>query len=484
MNMVPLILPERQERKRPIVPLGLTWLSCVGRKAFLLGILCQRGDAMPILIRGARLLDPANQVDIFADILIEGAHVAAIGYNLSTDCCGTGTTIEFESGTIIEASGRVLVPGLVDIHVHLREPGREHKETILTGCRAAAAGGYTAVCAMPNTLPTIDSVATLAYFKEKAACAPVRCYPIAAVTLRQQGRALTDAVALRAAGAVAFSDDGEPVSDALLFARALKHSHVHQAPLIAHCEDKELARGGVMHHGSRSATLSLPGIPARAEEEMVKRDLQLAAKSSSRLHIAHVSTSGSIELIREAKAMGVPITCEVTPHHLLLTHDSVEFHDANTKMNPPLRTAEDIAALKMALKDKVIDCIATDHAPHHHDEKALPYTEAPFGIVGLETALPLMISELVASGLLSLAELILLMSTNPAHILGLPRGEIIIGGLADFTLIDTTLVQTVDPARFYSLGKNTPFAGRTLCGWPVLTMVNGKIVMKDGVVYE
>ena len=428
---------------------------------------------MSTLIRGARLLDPASQVDIFADILIEGAEVVAIGYNLP-----------FECGTLIEARGQVLVPGLVDIHVHLREPGREHKETILTGCRAAAAGGYTAVCAMPNTLPALDSVATLAYFKERAASALVRCYPIAAVTLGQQGRALTDAVALRARGAVAFSDDGEPVGDAPLFASALEQSHLHQAPIIAHCEDKGLSAGGVMHYGYRSKLLSLPGIPAQAEEEMVRRDLQLAATSSGRLHIAHVSTRGSIELIREAKAMGVQVTCEVTPHHLLLTHDSVTPTDTNTKMNPPLRTAEDTAALKLALKNKVIDCIATDHAPHHHDEKALPFTEAPFGIVGLETALPLMISELVATGLLSLPELILLMSTNPAHILGLPRGKIIVGGLADFTLIDESLVRTVDPARFYSLGKNTPFAGRRLAGWPVLTMVNGKIVMRDGVVYE
>ena len=437
------------------------------------GILGQRGEAMPILIRGARLLDPANQVNVCADIVIEGPRVAAIGENLSSDGLN-----------IIEASGRVLIPGLVDIHVHLREPGREHKETILTGCRAAAAGGYTAICAMPNTLPVQDSVAALAYFATKASRALVRCYPIAAVTLGQHGQLMTDLVALKAAGAVAFSDDGEPVSNEALFAQALRQSRAHKTTIISHCEDKSLAAGGVMHHGCRSKLLSLPGIPALAEERMVERDLALAAQTSGKLHIAHVSTRGSIELIRKAKAMGVKVTCEVTPHHLLLTHDEVDPSDTNTKMNPPLRTAEDTAALKLALKDKVIDCLATDHAPHHPAEKALPYTEAPFGIVGLETALPLMMSELVLSGLLTLPELVLLMSTNPANILGLPRGELVVGGLADFMLLDETLIKTVTPDRFYSLGKNTPFAGRRLCGWPVLTMVNGKIVMRDGVVYE
>jgi len=428
---------------------------------------------MSTLIRGARLLDPANQVDFIADIIVKGSYVAAIGENLSD-----------EGVDIIEASGRVLMPGLIDIHVHLREPGREHKETIFTGCRAAAAGGYTAICAMPNTFPVQDSVDAITYFLAKARVAAVRCYPIAAVTLGQHGQLLTDIAALKAAGAVAFSDDGEPVSNAALFAEALAQSRVHKTTIISHCEDKSLAAGGVMHHGYRSQLLSLPGITALAEERMVERDLALAARTSGKLHIAHVSTRGSIELIRKAKALGVKVTCEVTPHHLLLTHDDVYPSDTNTKMNPPLRTAEDRAALRIALKDKVIDCLATDHAPHHADEKALPYTEAPFGIVGLETALPLMMSELVLSGLLTLPELVFLMSTNPANILELPRGELVVGGLADFTLLDETTIKDVNPARFYSLGKNTPFAGRKLCGWPILTMVNGKIVMRDGVVYE
>jgi len=458
------------------VPENSSWANLAflrGRKAFLLGKFGQRSEAMPILFRGARLLDPANQVDFCADIVIEGSRVAAIGHNL-----------RYDSDIIIEASGRVLMPGLVDIHVHLREPGREHKETILTGCRAAAAGGYTAVCAMPNTLPVLDSTDTLASFALQAARAPVRCYPIAALTKGQAGQQLTDTVELKAHGAVAFSDDGEPVANAALFREALERSRRYNSTIIAHCEDKSLFAHGVMHQGYRSQLLSLPGIPSAAEESMVERDLALAAVTGGRLHIAHVSTQGSIALIRQAKALGIPVTCEVTPHHLLLTHDYVEPGDTNTKMNPPLRTAEDIAALRLALKDQVIDCLATDHAPHHRDEKALPYTEAPFGIVGLETALPLMMSELVLPGLLGLPELVLLMSTNPANILGLPRGELVVGGLADFTLLDETLIQTVKPARFYSLGKNSPFAGRTLCGWPVMTMVNGNIVMKDGVVNE
>ncbi|MBT9137074.1 MAG: Dihydroorotase [Firmicutes bacterium] len=428
---------------------------------------------MDTLITGARLLDPANNVDIHADVLVSGERIVAIGYNLP-----------FVGNNCIDARDKVLIPGLVDIHVHLREPGREHKETIQSGGRAAAAGGYTAVCAMPNTWPPLDNAEILRYFANKASHAPVRCYPIATITKGQRGQELTPVLDLMAAGAVAFSDDGEPVSEAFVFREALQQSRIHHLPVIAHCEDKRLSAQGVMHEGERSALLSLKGIPAAAEESMVARDLELAKETGGRLHIAHVSTALSIQMIREAKTSGIPVTCEVTPHHLLLTDEFVTPTDTNSKMNPPLRTAQDVHALRLALKDNVIDCIATDHAPHHAAEKALPYQDAPFGIVGLETALPLLITHLVNTGVLALPELVQLMSSNPAGILNLPRGEIVPGGLADLTLVDLHAPKTVTPDNFYSLGQNTPFAGLTLWGWPVMTMVNGKIVMRDGVVYE
>jgi len=372
---------------------------------------------------------------------------------------------------------------VVDIHVHFREPGREHKETIASGCRAAAAGGFTSVCCMPNTLPPIDSVEAIEYVLNKAKQAVVECYPIAAITKGQQGQTLTEAAELKAAGAVAFSDDGEPVTNSLLLYQALLASKDHGLPIIVHCEDKQLAGKGAMHEGYRSALLGIPGIPAAAEDAMVARDLTLAEATGGRLHVAHVSTKGAITMIRQAKERGVQVTCEVTPHHLCLTHDAVSINDTNTKMNPPLRTHEDVQALRQALTDGVIDCIASDHAPHHRDEKAAAYKEAPFGIVGLETALPLMYTELVSSGLISIATLVKLMSTNPANILNLNVGELKVGGLANLTLIDTHEERKVASHKFYSLGTNTPFEGRLLQGWPVLTIAAGKIVMKDGVVH-
>ena len=427
---------------------------------------------MKTLIKGARVIDPLHGIDTVQDVMVEGGRIAQVGADLAA-----------ENAAVVMAHGMVLVPGLIDIHVHLREPGREHKETIHSGCRAAAAGGFTTVCCMPNTLPPIDSASTIDYVLAKAATVPVNCHPIAAITLGQQGATLTDARELKAAGAVAFSDDGEPVSNSRLLYEALLASKEHGRPIIVHCEDKHLAGKGAMHEGYRSTVLNIPGIPAAAEDAMVARDLTLAELSGGRLHVAHVSTKGSITLIRQAKDRGVNVTCEVTPHHLCLTHDHVNIDDANTKMNPPLRTQDDVAELRKALQDGTIDCIATDHAPHHSDEKAQGYNEAPFGIVGLETALPLMITELVLTGVISLPRLVQLMSTTPGWILGLESGEIIPQGLADLTLIDMDTPRQVDSSRFYSLGHNTPFEGKHLRGWPTMTMVSGKIVMKDGVVY-
>lgn len=427
---------------------------------------------MNILIKGAHVIDPLHGLDSVLDVLVNGNRIVQVGADLTAD-----------NAEVIMAYGKLLVPGLIDIHVHFREPGREHKETIHTGCQAAAAGGFTTVCCMPNTLPSIDSAFYVEYVLAKAATAVINCHPIAAITIGQRGEALTDVSELKAAGAIAFSDDGEPVNNSRLLYEALIASKEHGLPIVVHCEDKQLAGKGAMHEGYRSTVLNIPGIPAAAEDAMVARDLTLAELSGGRLHVAHVSTKGAITLIRQAKDRGVYVTCEVTPHHLCLTHDHVNIDDANTKMNPPLRTHEDVEALRKALQDGTIDCIATDHAPHHRDEKAQGYREAPFGIVGLETALPLMVTELVLTNVISLTRLVQLMSTNPARILDLECGEIIPQGLADLTLIDLDTTRQVDSSRFYSLGHNTPFEGKRLRGWPVMTMVGGKIVMKDGVVH-
>lgn len=440
------------------------------RKAFLH---LERSVGVKTLIRGAQVIDPRQGLNDVCDVLIDGSTIGAVGANLQSD-----------GAVVIDAHGKVLVPGLIDIHVHLREPGREHKETIRTGCQAAAAGGFTTVCCMPNTLPPIDTKETVQYVLAKADGAAARCHPIAAITVGQRGESLTNAKELKLAGAVAFSDDGEPVNNSRLLYEALLGSREHGLPIIVHCEDKHLAGKGAMHEGVRSRLLGLPGIPSAAEDAMVARDLCIAECTGGRLHVAHVSTAGAITLIRQAKERGVRVTCEVTPHHLCLTDEAVNHEDTNTKMNPPLRTARDVQALHQALQDGVIDCIATDHAPHHHDEKAQDYTSAPFGIVGLETALPLLITKLVQRNIITLDRLIELMAPNPAAILGLAGGTIAAYSPADLTLIDMKCEHTVDANAFYSLGRNTPWNGTSLQGWPVMTMVNGKIVMKDGVVSE
>lgn len=429
---------------------------------------------MRLLIKGARLLDPANNVDQVGDVLVTGTTVEAVGDNLAAD----------HDTEVIDASGKVLIPGLVDIHVHLREPGREHKETILSGGRAAAAGGFTTVCAMPNTAPPMDSPEVLDIFHQKASAAPVRCFPIAAITRGQQGVELTDADELVSCGAVAFSDDGEPVKNSAHLLAALQRSEQHGRPLILHCEDKDLAGKGAMHEGERSRLLGIPGIPGASEDAMVGRDLAIAASTRAHVHIAHVSTAVSLGLIRQAKAAGVNVTCEVTPHHLTLTHDIVEPEATNTKMNPPLRTSEDMQALREGLLDGSVDCIATDHAPHHADEKKDAYTKAPFGIVGLETALPVLMTDLVEPGLLPLSRLVELMTSSPAAVLDVPCGSLVKGGLADLTLVDPALTRVVSPDMFYSKSSCSPYLGRELRGWPVLTVVNGKVVMKGGEVYE
>jgi dihydroorotase len=375
-------------------------------------------------------------------------------------------------------TGKIVAPGLVDLHVHLREPGNEDEETVASGARAAAAGGFTAICAMPNTDPVTDNQAAVGFIVRQSGRARLaRVYPIGAVSLGQKGERLAEFGEMVAAGAVAVSDDGKPVASSHLMRTALEYSRTFGIPVADHCEDPALAAGGVMHEGLVATRLGLKGIPAAAEEIMVARDCLLAELSGGHVHLCHMSTRGSVAIIREAKERGIRVTAEVTPHHLTLTDYACEEYDTHAKMNPPLREAADVAALRGALKDGVIDCIASDHAPHAYDEKDAAFDDAPFGIVGLETAFAVAHTELVCGGgVLSLPELIRRMSTEPARIFRLPGGTLAIGAPADVVVLDPAASWTVDPATFYSKCRNTPFGGRHLTGRAILTVVAGAIV--------
>jgi dihydroorotase len=367
------------------------------------------------------------------------------------------------------------------MHVHLREPGQEEKETIATGTRAAAAGGITAVAAMPNTLPTIDTEAQVNLVLARAqATGAVRVYAIGAMTKGRMGEVISEMADMRRAGAVAVSDDGAWLADAAVARRAMEYASMLGLPVISHAEESRLAQDGAMNEGFLATRLGLKGIPAAAEEIAIARDLRLAELTGARLHIAHVSTRGSVELIRVAKAKGIAVTAEVTPHHLILTEERVEGYDTDAKVSPPLRTSEDIGALRAGLADGTIDVVATDHAPHTAEEKAVEFSAAPTGFVGLETALALLLDRLVGPGTLSLGTLVERFSLAPAKILGVETGRIAPGGLADLTLIDLSLKRTVDKRSFRSKGRNTPFDGWELTGWPVGTMVGGKLVISQG----
>ncbi len=419
-----------------------------------------------LLLKGGRVIDPKAGEMFTADILIVEGKVAAIG-----------PALEAGEGAVMDVTGKLVAPGLIDMHVHFREPGFEAKETIASGSRAAARGGFTAVVCMPNTDPVADNRAVISCIKARAQeTGLVKVYPVGAITRGIRGEELTEMADLKEAGAVALSDDGRPVASAAVMRRAMQYARMVGLPIISHCEEPALSAGGVMHEGYMSTVLGLPGIPAAAEEIMVARDIILSEYTGCPLHIAHVSTAGSVRLIREAKARGVPVTAEVAPHHFTLTHRAVANYDTSTKVNPPLRTEDDVAALKEALADGTIDVIATDHAPHTLEEKDVEYQLAPFGLVGLETALGLVWTELVIPGVLSPVEAIRKLTVNPARILGLPEGVLKVGGDADITIIDPELVEVVDPATFASKGRNTPFAGRRLQGLPVATIVKGQVV--------
>jgi dihydroorotase len=420
---------------------------------------------MNLLIKNGQVIDPANKVDGKLDILVSDGKIAKLGKPGS---------ISADGAQMIDATGSLVVPGLIDMHVHLREPGFEYKETIATGTAAAKAGGFTSVCCMPNTNPVNDNRSVYEFILSQAKNASARVHPIGAITKGSRGEELAEMSELHAAGCPAVSDDGRPVMNASVMRRAMEYSKIFDMLLISHCEDTALSDKGVMNEGLVSTELGLRGIPRAAEEVMTGRDIALAELTGARLHIAHVSTTGSVRMVRNAKGRGIKVTAETCPHYFSLTQEAVRGYNTMAKMNPPLRTAEDVAAIKQGLRDGTIDVIATDHAPHAADEKSGEFDYAPFGIVGLETALGLALN-LVGEGILSLAEVIRKFSATPAAILKLDKGTLSVGADADITIIDPNKEWTVDASRFRSKSRNTPFNGWKLRGMAVQTIVGGRI---------
>ena len=423
------------------------------------------------LFKGARVVDPANGRDGQFDVLIENGLIARVGKDLPA---------EKDCRVLALPPGLVVCPGLIDMHVHLREPGQEHKETVATGTAAAVAGGFTAVACMPNTSPVNDNAGVTGYILRKAADAGLaRVYPIGAVSRGQLGEQLADIAELRDAGCVAFTDDGRPVATALLMRRALEYAGMFNMTVIEHCEEQTLKGDGVAHEGFQASTLGLRGIPGAAESIMALRDISLAELTGGAVHIAHMSARQSLDAVRYGKARGTRVTCEVTPHHFVLTDDRLGApvpYDTNLKMNPPLREVADRDAMLQGLADGSVDVIATDHAPHHYDEKHVEFDQAPFGITGLETCVSLCFDRLVHPGIVSISRLIELLAVNPARILGVPGGSLSEGAPADITILAPDLSVTVSAARMRSKSKNTPFDGWRLRGGVAATIVDGRTV--------
>ncbi len=431
-----------------------------------------------LYITGGRVIDPSRNYDQTADLLIEDGIIKKVEKGMKPP----------SDAEVIDADGLVVTPGLVDMHVHLRDPGQEYKEDINSGTRAAAAGGFTSVAAMPNTDPVTDDPSMIRYAFDKAANTPARVYPMGAVTRGQEGKELAELGRMKKAGAVAFSDDGKPVVDGMMMRNALQYAMGLDALVIVHEEDPALAARGMMHEGTVSSVLGLKGIPSAAEEAMLSRDLLILKITGGKMHVAHVSTAGSVEMLRRAKKEGLNVTAEVTPHHLLLTDRMVKNsgYSTNTKVNPPLRAERDRQALWEGLLDGTIDAIASDHAPHHPDDKDMEYDFAPFGIAGLETTLPLMLDEVNSERVkeFTLPVLVDRLSTGPARILQLDSGTLKEGSTADLTIMDLNRSYIVDPDSWHSKSRNTPFAGRRLLGAPVYTIVGGRVTMKEGVLTE
>ena len=426
---------------------------------------------MRLLLKGGRVIDPSQDLDKVADLLIEGGRIAEIG------------DIDAKPGQVEDVSGKVVLPGLIDMHVHFREPGFEYKEDITTGSRAAAAGGFTAVATMPNTNPVTDARSVLEFILRRAQEVNlVKIHPIGALTKELKGEEMAEIGDMIEGGAVAFSDDAFPIQNSGLVRRVMDYCAMFDVPVILHCEDMSLSDEGLMNEGLTATILGLNGIPAEAEEIAVARNIMLARLAGCRMHVAHASTRGSVELIRRAKEAGLRITCETCPQYFSLTEEAVRGYDTNAKINPPLRTADDVAAIKEGLADGTIDVIATDHAPHAIEEKETEFAAAASGMVGLETAVGLVVTELVKPGILSLAEAFEKMSAAPARILGSAAadGTLQVGKAANVTVVDPAAEFVVDPSKFHSRSKNTPLAGRRLTGMPVLTVFNGRIVARAG----
>ncbi|MEI8172122.1 MAG: dihydroorotase [Deltaproteobacteria bacterium] len=429
---------------------------------------------MKLLLKGGRLVDPSRNLDEQMDLIVENGKILEMGKNLHHPGKKVTDTVN-----IIDLKGLVVVPGLIDMHTHLREPGFEYKETIQTGSEAAASGGFTSVACMPNTNPVNDTRSITEFIKKRAAtCNLVNVFPVASVSMGSEGAFLTEFMDLIDAGAVAFSDDGKPVMDGALMRRALEYASSLGVPIISHCEDTHLSSGGSMNEGRVSTELGLQGIPSIAEDLMVARDIIIAGYTNTTLHIAHVSTAGAVQLIREAKEKGIKVTAETAPHYFTLTDEALKDFDTSAKVNPPLRSIADIEAVKGGLKDGTIDVIASDHAPHASTDKEVEFEYAAFGITGLETSLSLSL-KLVSDGLLSLSQLILKMSTNPAKILNIPKGTLKTGFDADITVIDLKKRWTVDRGNLRSKGRNTPFHGWVMTGRAVTTIMGGEITYQE-----
>lgn len=426
---------------------------------------------MKLIIRGGHAVSPADGIDKIADVIVENGKITAVSEQaVSGDDC-----------EIIDASGKYVIPGLVDMHCHLRDPGQTYKEDIITGTRAALAGGITSVLCMPNTTPVADNETVISYIVNKAKDQGyVNVYPIGAISKGLEGKELAEIGSMKSAGAVAVSDDGHPVSDSSLMRRAVIYADMFDMPVISHCEDLPLANDGYMNEGAVSSELGLRGITRSAEEVMAVRDIVIAENENKRVHIAHVSTRGAVELIREAKKRGVKVTCETCPHYFSLTEEACRGFNTNAKMNPPLRTADDVEAIKDGLKDGTIDCIVTDHAPHSKGEKDCEFANAKNGIVGFETSLGLGIKYLVKTGVLTMNELIEKMAANPSKITGIKAGTLSVGADADITIFDADKEWTVDVNAFESKGKNSPYDKEKLFGKPECVMIGGKVKLKNG----
>lgn len=422
-----------------------------------------------LVIKGGRVVDPAQDLDGLYNIYVMGGRVASIK-KAESDASEVGPGVD-----VVDATGLLVLPGLIDAHVHLREPGYEYKEDIATGAAAAAAGGFTAVMCMANTRPVNDSESITRFILKRAEGQPVRVYPVGAVTQGQKGEKLTEMGELKAAGCVAVSDDGVPVTDPGLMRRALEYANSFNMPVISHAEDRRLVGQGSMNEGAVATRLGLKGIPNAAEDTIVARDISLAELTGSRIHVAHVSTRGAVELIRSAKARGVKVTAEATPHHLALTDEAVVGYDTNAKMNPPLRAKEDVEALRQGLRDGTIECVATDHAPHASIEKDVEFDKAANGIIGLETAFSVLYG-LVEEGVFSLSELVRAMSANPARAFSLEGGRLSVGSPADMAIFDPGGKWTVEASALKSKSKNTPWLGKELKGVCVKTILGGNVV--------